>query len=215
MTYPIFNSFINQIENELTKKDLNLKTFKTWHEDRINATGLEIIIDKRNENNFIKEVCINFDWDRFRETVLAQQLDGLGEHPMLQDKNLKSVTVSPKIDIEMSWIFDETKSEIGIHHSSEANRLQKAGQWMTTISKEVNELLAEDDIITRWHLEMEGNAEHKHLTAAALISYFQYSLIELRSLNEANAFVKDRVRDLMLKSEKVRRISDNTLKTVA
>ena len=215
MTYPIFNSFVNQIENELTENDLNIKRFKTWHEDRINAAGLEILIDTSDQNNFIKEVSINFDWDRFRETVLAQQLDGLGEHPMLQNKKLKSVTVSPKIDIEVSWVFDESKSQIGLPDTAGNTRLEKAGQWMSAISKEVNDVLAEDDIITRWHFEVEGTAEHKQLSTICLISYFQYSLTELDSLNEAHTFVKSCVHDLIIKSQKVRLIADNTLENVA
>ncbi len=215
MNYPIFNSFVNQIENELTNKELDLKTFRTWHEDRINAAGLEIVIDVSSQHHYIKEVCINFDWDRFRETVLAQQLDGLGEHPMLQEKKLKSVTITPKIDIEMMWVFDEQQSEIALPDSEGSTRMEHAGKWMKAISEEVNQLLAEDDIITRWHLEMEGSAEHKQLSSVSLISYFQYSLEDLESLNEAHTFVKDRVHELMLKSQKVRRISDSTLKNVA
>lgn len=215
MTYPIFNSFVNQIENELVNKDLNIKTFKTWHDDRINAAGLEIVIDVSDQNNFIKELSFNFDWDRFRETVLAQQLDGLGAHPMLQEKKLKSVTISPKIDIEMCWIFDEAKSQIALPHASGQERLQHAGQWMEEISKKVNDLLADDDIITRWHIEVEGSAEHKQLSAVYLISYFQYSLTKLKSLNEAHDFVRTLIRDLMVKSQRVRQISDNTLQNVA
>ncbi len=212
MSYPIFNSFINQIENELKGKDLQLKTFKTWNEDRINATGLEIIIDVSEQNNFIKEVCINFDWDRFREAVLAQQLEGLGEHPMLQEKNLKSVTVSPKIDIEMSWIFDEDKSQIALPHSTQLSGTVK---WMEEINSQVNDLLAEDDIITRWHIEMEGGPDQKRFSAVSLISYFQYSLTHLKSLNESHEFVKKRVHELMIKSKKVRYTSDHTLENVA
>lgn len=215
MNYPIFNSFVNQIENDLTNKDVNIKTFKTWHEDRINAAGLEIIIDVSNKQHYIKEVCINFDWDRFRETVLAQQLDGLGEHPMLQEKKLKSVTVTPKIDVEMSWVFDEQQSEIALPGAEGTKRLERAGEWMERISIKVNDLLAEDDIITRWHIEMEGSAEHKYLSAVSLISYFQYSLTSLTSLNEAHKFIKNRIHDLMIKAQKVRQISDQTLKNVA
>jgi hypothetical protein len=212
MSYPIFNSFVNQIENELKDKDLQLKTFRTWNEDRINAAGLEIIIDVSKQNNFIKEVCINFDWDRFREAVLARQLEGLGEHPILQKKNLRSVTVSPKIDIEMSWIFNEERSLIALPGTTQ---LDGTGKWMEAVSSQVNRLLAEDDIITRWHIEMEGGPDQKRLSAVSLISYFQYSLTHLKSLNEAHEFVKNRVHELMIKSKKVRYTSDNTLENVA
>lgn len=215
MTYPIFNSFVNQIENELNSKDIKITSLKTWNEDRINATGLQINIDVSSQDNFIKEVSINFDWDRFRETVLAQQLKGLQEHPMLQEKNLKSITIQPKIDVEISWIFDEKKHQIALPDDSEKKRLDAASEWMQEISKQVNELLSDDNIITRWHIEVEGNHKGKHLTSVSLISYFQYSLTDLKSLNEVHDFINEQLHDLLIKSKKVRQISDNTLEVAA
>ncbi len=215
MTYPIFNSFTNQIQNELTSRAINIKTFKTWHEDRINATGLEILIDVQSNNNFIKEVAINFDWDRFRETVLASQLDGLGEHPMLQEGNLKSTTVSPKIDVEISWVFDEKRSEIALPNLSEGDRLESAGRWIQEINSEVNKILNSNDVVTRWHIEVEGNHTGKRLSTVSLISYFQYQLADLKSLNEAHYFVKRQLQDLLVKSKKVRKISDHTIENAA
>jgi hypothetical protein len=215
MTYPIFNSFINQIKNELESRSIPIKSFKTWHKDPINATGLEILIDVSNQNNFIKNVSINFDWDRFRETVMAQQLDGLEEHPMLQEQNLKSVTVSPQIDIEISWIFDEEKSQIALPNHPGNKRLDTTGEWMQKINKKVNNLLAEDDIITRWHLEVEGNPNGRHISSISLISYFRYTLTHLKSLNEAHDFINGHLRDLLVKSQKIRRISDDTLQNAA
>lgn len=215
MTYPIFNSFTNKIQSELNNREINIKTFKTWHEDGINATGLEILIDAQSSNNFIKEVSINFDWDRFRETVLAGQLDGLGEHPMLQEENLKSITVSPKIDVEVCWIFDEQRSEIALPDRSESGRLENAGKWMQEINSEVNELFDSDDIITRWHIEVEGNHNGKRLSLVSLISYFQYRLTDLKSLNDAHEFIKRQLQDLLVKSKKIRNISDQTIENAA
>ncbi len=208
MTYPIFNSFVNQIQNELENRNINIKKFKTWHEDRINATGLEILIDVQTANNFIKEVDINFDWDRFRETALAAQLEGLGEHPMLQKENLKSISISPKIDVEVNWIFDEQRQEIMLIDASESARLERASSWMQTISKQVSELYKDDEIITRWHIELEGNGSGKHLSMVSLISYFQYSFSHLKSLNETHQFINKQLEKLLVKSKKVREISD-------
>src|SRR5699024_332249 len=146
----------------------------------------EIVIDANTPNNYIKAVTINFDWDRFRETVMAQQLDGLDEHPMLQEKNLKSITVAPKIDIEISWVFDETKAAIALPAHSQEDRLEHASKWMKKISQKANRLLLEDNIITRWHLEVEGIHNKKHLSSVSLISYFQYTLTHLKSLNDAH-----------------------------
>jgi len=215
MKYPIFNSFVNKIKSELTKKDIDLKTFRTWDDDRINAKGLEIVINVNDKNNFIDKISINFDWDRFRETVLAQQLNGLGEHPMLQEGNLESVTVSPKIDIELSWIFDQEKIQMMLSESSHPEPLKDARNWMNNLSKKANDLLAEEESMTRWHIEIDGNADHKYISAITLISYFQYSLTDLKSLNEVLRSVRMRIHQLMIKSKIIRQLSESTLKNVA
>src|SRR5699024_3012509 len=175
MTYPIFNSFINQIENELESRNINIKTFKTWHEDRINATGLEIRTDVKSFDKTIKEIAINFDWDRFREMTLAAQLKGLDEHPMLQEENLSNINVVPKIDVEVSWIFDEQHEHIALPNVTESERLQRARNWMKVINKQLNKLYGTKDIITRWHIELEGSGNKKYISVLSLISYFQYS----------------------------------------
>lgn len=215
MEYPIFYSIINQIESGLTSKNVKLNTFKTWREDRINATGLEIGIDVSDESNVIKEITINFDWDRFRETYLARELEGLGEHPMLQDENLKSVTASPKIDVELSWNFDVQKLRVDSSGNDAVRPMAQTRSWMKSLSRNVNNLLAEEECTTRWHLQIEGTNEQNELSKVTLISYFQYSLQDIKSLNEILSTVKYRVRQLMIKSNKVCQLSDNTLKNVA
>jgi hypothetical protein len=215
MTYPIFNSVVNRIESELNKRDISIKTFKTWNEDRINATGLEIVIDLSKKANFLKALSINFDWDRFRETVLARQLDGMEEHPFLQEENMVSTSISPLIDIEVTWLFDEQQSQPQVQAQNGASRLEAASIWMEKISSEVNELLAEDDIITRWHVEVEGDEYGKYLSAVNLISYFQYTLTDLKSLNAVHQFVGERLQELLLKSNQVMKISDSIIHDVA
>lgn len=215
MTYPIFNSVVNRIESELNKRDISIKTFKTWNEDRINATGLEIVIDLSNKAHFLKALSINFDWDRFRETVLARQLDGMEEHPFLQEENMVSTSISPLIDIEVTWLFDEQQSQPQVQAQTGVSRLEAASTWMERISAEVNELLAEDDIITRWHVEVEGDEHGKYLSAINLISYFQYTLTDLESLNAVHQFVGERLQELLLKSNQVMKKSDTIIKEVA
>lgn len=215
MTYPIFNSVVNCIESELNKRDISIKTFKTWNEDRINATGLEIVIDLSKKANFLNALSINFDWDRFRETVLARQLDGMEEHPFLQEDNMVSTSISPLIDIEVTWLFDEQQSQPQVQAQNGASRLEAASIWMEKISSEVNELLAEDDIITRWHVEVEGDEYGKYLSAVNLISYFQYTLTDLKSLNAVHRFVGERLQELLLKSNQVMKISDSIIHDVA
>lgn len=214
MTYPIFNSFVNQIQRELEAKNLNITEFKTWHEDRINATGLEIVIDVQKVDNFVKEIAINFDWDRFRETALAAKLEGLTEHPMLQENNLKSVSVTPKIDVEVNWIFDESDPKIARVDSSENHKFEHASNWMKQISKQVNDLY-DDDIITRWHLELEGMGVEKQLSVISLISYFQYSFDNLKTLSAVHQFIHKQVKDLLVKTSQVQNISEQTVQNAA
>src|SRR5699024_2495080 len=113
----------------------------------------------------LKALSINFDWDRFRETVLARQLKGMEEHPFLQDKTLKTTSISPVIDIEITWMFDEKAPHPHLAAHNGNHGLESAGNWMEEISKEVNKLLADDDIITRWHIEVEGNEKGKYISA--------------------------------------------------
>lgn len=215
MKYPIFNSVINRIESDLNERDIPINTFRTWNEDRINATGLEIEIDLSQKSDYLKALSINFDWDRFRETVLARQLKGMEEHPFLQEENLVSTSISPIIDIEVTWIFDEQASQPEASSDNGNFRLEAASQWMEEISKQVNNLLADDDIITRWHIEVEGDEHGKYLSAINLISYFQYTLSELKTLNEVHEFVAQKLQSLLMKSNRVLKISDKTLETQA
>lgn len=215
MTYPIFNSVVKQIKSDLESRNVNIKTFRTWNEDRINATGLEIIIDLDDKTDYIKQLSFNFDWDRFRETVLAKQLDGMEEHPFLLEDKMVSTTIAPVIDIEVTWMFDEERSQPTVTGKNGNHRLDAASEWMEKISEEVNTLLADDDIITRWHIEVEGDEYGKYLSAINLISYFQYTLEDLNSLNSVHKFVTERLKELLLKSQKVMRISDGILQSVA
>lgn len=215
MTYPIFNSVVNRIESELQKRDILIKTFKTWNEDRINATGLEMIIDASRSSSFIKGLSFNFDWDRFREASLARQLEGMEEHPFLQDDNMTTSTVAPLIDIEVTWIFNEEKSQPGLSSSYEDNRIDQASKWMEEINANVNKVLKDDDIITRWHVEVEGDEQGKYLSAINLISYFQYTMNDLKSLNEVHEFVGNTLQKLLNKSNRVLKIADQTLESIA
>lgn len=212
MTYPIFNSVVKRIESDLKKRNIAVNSFRTWDEDRINATGLEIEIDLNAESDFLRAVSINFDWDRFRETVLARQLEGMEEHPFLQEENMVSTSISPAIDIEMAWLFDEKAPhpQLAAHNGNHC--LEAASQWMEEISKEVNQLLANDDIITRWHFEVEGDEDGKYLSAVNLLSYFQYQLSGLKSLNEVHDFVVKCLQELLVKARRVIKIADQTLK---
>lgn len=215
MQYPIFQSVVNKINASLNKRNINVIKFKTWEETKINAAGLEIVIDLHDSTNHLTHLSINFDWDRFREAALANQLSGTDNHPMLKAKHLREANVIPAIDVELVWHFNEKTCQPKNTNGDTNFRIQMASEWMDRASKEVNELLITDDIITRWHLEIEGDAHGKYLTAINLISYFQYTMEELKSLNEVQDLAARKLAHLLFKANKIIKIVDKTVATAA
>lgn len=215
MQYPIFQSVVNKINATLNKRNINVVKFKTWEEAKINAAGLEILIDLKDSTNHLTHLSINFDWDRFREAALATQLSGTDNHPMLKAKHLTEANVAPAIDVELIWYFNEKNCQPRETNGDTNFRIQMASEWMDRASKEVNELLVTDDIITRWHLEIEGDAHGKYLTAINLISYFQYSMANLKSVNEVQDFVTRKLTHLLFKANRIIKIVDRTVAVTA
>src|SRR5690625_5068859 len=101
MQYPIFKSVVNTIKDSLSKRNINVTQFKTWEEAKINAAGLEIVIDLRSSTRNLTHMSINFDWDSFREVTLASRMDGTQSHPLLKAQHLSEVNVMPVIDITL------------------------------------------------------------------------------------------------------------------
>jgi len=215
MQYPIFLSVVNKINGSLTKRNINVIKFKTWEESKINAAGLEIVIDLNDSTNYLKQLNINFDWDRFREAILANQLNGTNDHPMLKQKHLTNSNIKPTIDVEMVWHFD-VKSSQPLPSNGDSNfRIQRAGEWMSNVSKEVNEFLASDEIITRWHLEIDGDEDGKYLSAINLISYFQFVMEDHKSLLEVHNYVERKLTHLLYKANRIIKIADKSVASVA
>jgi len=217
MQYPIFHSVVNKIKSSLSRSKITISKFKLWEETQINATGLEIWIDLEENTDHLRAVSINFDWDRFRETSIAKQLEGTEKHPLLKKPHLLETNVEPIIDIEVVWYFNEEKCQPAPDGSKENSnyRIDVASRWMSEASRQVNELLRSDDIITRWHLEIEGDENGRYLTAINLISYFQYKLSDLDSLNGVHLYIDKRVRDLLFKINRVIRITDSAVQVAA
>ncbi len=211
MEYPIFQSITNIINGSLNKRNINVTKFRTWEETKINATGLEIFIDLNDSTNYLKSLSINFDWDRFREAALAQKLEGTDKHPVLKSDRFKETKVTPVIDVEMTWHFKEDRCQPSTSNGETNYRIQMAGEWMDDASKKVNELLISDDIITRWHLEIDGDQYGKYLTAINLISYFQYEMSDLKSLCEVHHFVDRKLAHLLYKAKKIIEIVDDSV----
>lgn len=215
MQYPIFQSIINKINSSLNERNINVVKFKTWEEARINAAGLEIVIDLKDSTNHLTHLAINFDWDRFREANLAKTLGGTDAHPMLKAKHLTEVSVSPSIDIEIVWHFDVDRCQPTPGTGNESHRIEMASEWMDRASKKVNELLLSEDIITRWHLEIDGDEYGKYMTAINLISYFQFSMGDLNSLNEIHSFISRKLTHLLYKANRIIKIADESVVVTA
>ncbi|MDZ7718900.1 MAG: hypothetical protein U5K72_08800 [Balneolaceae bacterium] len=211
MKYPIFQSVVNKINRSLNKRNINVVKFKTWEESKINAAGLEILIDLEDSTEHLTHLSINFDWDRFREAALANKLDGTGGHPMLKSKRLIEANVVPSIDIELVWHFDVQSCQPANGTEDDNFRIQMASEWMDQASKKVNELLISDDIITRWHIEIDGDEYGKYLTAINLLSYFQFSVGELNSLNEVHEYVGRKLTHLLFKANRIIKIADSSV----
>ena len=203
MHYPIFNSIVNTVESQLGKRGIKTNKFRTWEDNKIHATGLELIIDLKEASGYMESLSINFDWDSFRETTMAKELDGMESHPFLKIDTLTKPSIKPTIDIEMSWLFDIDTCQPEVAGEAGNYRIEKASRWMESISKKVNELLSDNDIITRWHIEIDGDENGRYLSAINLISYFQYELTSPKSLNEVQHLVGRKLHDLLLKANKV------------
>jgi hypothetical protein len=212
MQYPIFQSVTNKINGSLKKKNINVSKFKTWEETKINATGLEVMIDLDGTSHYLDSLSLNMDWDKFREAELASRLIGTDGHPLLKlKKKMDGMRIQPMIDIEVTWYFNINKSQPDGIHDDANYRIEAASEWMDKLSKRVNELLTSDEIITRWHIEVDGDEKGRYLTAINLISYFQYSLEDLNSLNEVHEFVERKLMHLLYIANRIIRIADDII----
>lgn len=216
MQYPIFQSVTNKINGSLTKKNINVSKFKTWEETKINATGLEVMIDLDGSSHYLDSLSLNMDWDKFREAELASRLTGTDGHPLIKlKKKMDGMQILPMIDIEVTWYFNIKRSQPDGSNEDANYRIEAASEWMDKLSKKVNELLTSDEIITRWHIEVDGDEKGRYLTAINLISYFQYSLGDLKSLNGVHEFVERKLMHLLFIANKIIRIADDIIEIKA
>jgi hypothetical protein len=211
MHYPIFNSIVNTVKTQLGKRGIQSNKFKTWEDNKIHAIGLEMGIGLSKSSNFVESLAINFDWDSFRETSVARRMDGMEKHPFLKVEKLAEIDVLPTIDIEMTWLFDIESCQPHQIGKEGNYRIEQASKWMESISKQINETLRNENIITRWHIEIEGDEQGKYLSAINLISYFQYELGAAEDLNELQLYVSRRLQDLLLKGNRVITLCDTIL----
>jgi len=212
--YPLFESIINHVRSSI--KNSSITEFKRWNNDMINATGLELKADL-GKDKAVRILTINFDWDRFKELSLAKQLN-YKVHPSLIDASKKLTGVNstnPGIEIEVIWHI--TPPNLGKIEDAQLGdtRLKEASKWMQKISHEVNTLLVIDKVITRWHIDIEGDLQGRYISDAMLITYFHYDLSHLNTIEDLNSFVQRRISYLMYKTNKIIKIAGSIFKDIA
>lgn len=216
MSYPIFNTFTNRIKSDLLKKNITPKHYTVWEDSEINATGLEINIDLSETSQCVSDVTINFDWDKFREVSCARQLPGMEKHPLLNSRNIEdSIDINPGMDVEVTWNLNQNAILLDQGISGDQNRLDRATAWMDAINKRITEVLPADYIISRWHIEVDGDHEGRYLSTMSLISYFQFTLTNQGDLSEILDFISKRLQLILVRSNRVIQIAESSLKSLA
>jgi hypothetical protein len=216
MQYPIFNTFINRIKSDLTKKNIVPEEFSIWQDDTINATGLELKIDLSKVSPFMRDITINFDWDMFREISMAKQLPDMKKHPLLSvKKSMSKASLAPSMDVEVTWNMQEDAIIRGRSLNGNNWRLDLASSWMEQINQHINETMPADFIITRWHIEIDGDTKGRYLSAMSLISYFQFTLTQQDSLNDILEFISKKLQLILVRSNRIIQIAEGAAKTVA
>ena len=203
------------METRLSRRAINIDQFRVWNEDKINATGLEIGVSLANRSNHVQRLVINLDWDKFREASLARQLPGMDKHPLLKDSVFNRNSVNPYLDVETIWYFDEQvlyrklKSQLG------NRRMEAASHWMEFINTELKRVLTDENLITRWHMEIEGDINGRYVTDMSLISYLQYGLDSFQSLNDIHAHLEKNIQLILQRTDVIMKIASRTMEKAA
>lgn len=210
MKYPIFDSIIKNIENEITKRGIVPTKFKVWKESTIHATGLELTLDIHGHPSGVKEITINFDWDSFREAKLAHQMKGMKKHPLVNRKDLIESKVGLTLDIETAWHFDEEQI-IRLETAGNVDaRIKYASEWMKALNNEISSLTPFEKSISRWHIEVDGDKHGKFLSAMSLLTYQQYSLDDITELGGIHAKVSGKLQSILSRSLRILELAGRT-----
>ncbi|MFU8860632.1 MAG: hypothetical protein ACNA8K_09420 [Cyclonatronaceae bacterium] len=215
MHYPIFNSIINKIQTELQNRDIKTQNFRVWTDKTINAIGLDISIDLSKVSDHVKALIIHLDWDRFREINLARQLEGMQNHPMLKSGKATNFVVVPRIDVEVNWVFNTDLIYDSINNRKGQARVEAASRWMDSVNQKIRNVIHGDDVITRWHVEVEGDSEGRYLAVMSLISYLDYELSGTTDLNDIHRFVGRRLQQILVRTNKIILMADKSFADAA
>lgn len=211
MNYPIFGAIVNQIETRLANREIQIDQFRLWNEEKINATGLEIGIKLGDKSEQIRRLVLNLDWDKFREARLARQLPGMEKHPLFKSSTYDKSIISPHLDVEILWYFDEQILYRKLDSSVGNRRIEAASHWMEHINKEIKKLLTEENLITRWHVEVEGDLMGRYVTNMSLISYMQFPIGDLAMLDTIHQFVEKNIQKILLRTDVIIGIAARTM----
>ncbi len=211
MNYPIFQSIVNTIRSDVESKHIRIENFRTWQDNTIFATGLELSIQLKPLTKFFDKLSINFDWDQYREYQIAKNLEGLDNHPLLETNELAKSIPKPTIDVELMWVFNSEKAQPVMTNGEGNYRMDFASSWMEQITQNQQLKLQQGPNITRWHVEIEGDKEGKYLSTIQLISYFQFNLSDLVNMQELQEFVQKSLKELLVRSSRVIQTSEDTI----
>jgi hypothetical protein len=215
MQYPIFNSIINKIQTDLQNRDIKTQHFRVWTDKTINAIGLDISINLSHTSRHINKLVLHLDWDKFREINLARQLEGMQNHPMLNGGRFTDIVVIPRIDVEVNWVFNTDLIHESLHDRRGQARVEAASRWMESVNRKIREVTLGDEVITRWHVEMEGDTEGRYLSVMSLISYFDYELSGINDINDVHRFVARRLQQILVRTNKVMMLADESFMEAA
>ena len=215
MNYPIFSAIVNQLENRLSERGIEVDQFRSWNEEKINATGLEIGIDLTSRSNHINRAAINMDWDKFREAGLASQLPGMKKHPLLNSDAFSGKQLETYIDVETIWYFNEEVLYRKLDSSVGNRRIEAASHWMESINRELKHVFTEDNLITRWHVEVEGDINGRYVTGMSLISYRQFTLDQFYALDDIHRHVEHNIQNILIRTEDLLKIASKTVEIAA
>ncbi|MGA0246986.1 MAG: hypothetical protein EBR32_02355 [Bacteroidetes bacterium] len=211
MNYPIFQSIVNTIRSDVESKHIRIENFRTWQDNTIFATGLELSIQLKPLTKFFDKLSINFDWDQYREYQIAKNLEGLDNHPLLETNELAKSIPKPTIDVELMWVFNSEKAQPVMPNGDGNYRMDFASSWMEQITQNQQLKLQQGPNITRWHVEIEGDKEGKFLSTIQLISYFQFNLSDLVNMQELQEYVQKSLKELLVRSSRVIQTSEDTI----
>lgn len=222
MKYPIFNSIITVIETELAVRGIKPTKFKVWQDGTLHATGLEIAFDLPHHASGVRQITINFDWDSFREAKLAAALEGMDQHPLLKRKKLLDSKAALTLDIETAWHFDEQQilgpaavsdtalRKVDTKTPAEDERTAYASSWIRALNTQIMQSLPNENVISRWHLEIEGDLHGKYVSNMSLLAYHQFPLYAMQQLAEVHSQIRLSIQRINLRMLRVLRLAGKT-----